>query len=336
MPTFIWNINPEMAGHTNIFGTSARSASTASARASRSSRSRTTSRRSRSSPTASPTRRSSAPTAIAGQLREVPVGQGRLLRQPAAVRASPTSAPTSARSRQKGAQLIFTCIDGNESLILGKELVKQHVNAVQQLPERLRPEVRRRTTRSTSRAPSSRRSSRRSSTSRSSTEAKQFMDWMSKDNLTVTELSTEGWIAAQQFVHGLKLAGPELHPAEAHRLAQPGHRLRRRRHDRADQLDVSSTTTRAVPTARRSRSTRASTAARRPCACKNGKFVPVDDAAGQAVDLHDGRRRTRRRSPRSRCTGRSNRVPRSTPRRRADATPASDLSDPTHDGVSAA
>ncbi len=43
--------------------------------------------------------------------------------------------------KQKGAQFIMTCIDQKEALVLAKEIAKQHLNAVQNLPERVRPEV---------------------------------------------------------------------------------------------------------------------------------------------------------------------------------------------------
>ena len=133
MPTFIWNINPEMAGHTNIFGTvgamcfncigqgapflaqqykytkvavlgygvadSSKQCATATARASRSTR-----------------RRRSCTSTINLQFNQADL-----------------SADVG-KIKEEGAKLIFTCLDGNESVILGKELVKQHVNAVQQLP----------------------------------------------------------------------------------------------------------------------------------------------------------------------------------------------------------
>ena len=41
-------------------------------------------------------------------------------------------------------------------------------------------------------------------------EAQLYMQWMQKEGLTVTELATEGWIAANMFVTGLKLAGPDF------------------------------------------------------------------------------------------------------------------------------
>ena len=41
-------------------------------------------------------------------------------------------------------------------------------------------------------------------------ELQTFKEWMDKSGKTTRELSYEGWIAANMFVHGLKLAGPNF------------------------------------------------------------------------------------------------------------------------------
>jgi hypothetical protein len=43
---------------------------------------------------------------------------------------------------------------------------------------------------------------------------KTFLEWMKKTNKKVVELSMQGWIAANQFVTGLKLAGPDFNRAK--------------------------------------------------------------------------------------------------------------------------
>jgi hypothetical protein len=35
-------------------------------------------------------------------------------------------------------------------------------------------------------------------------------DWVGKSGKTIRELTVEGWVMANMFVHGLKLAGPEF------------------------------------------------------------------------------------------------------------------------------
>ena len=117
--------------------------------------------------------------------------------------------------KQKGAQFIMTCIDQKESLVLAKEIAKQHLNAVQNLPNAYDP-TSSRTTRSTSRARSSSRSSGRSRRRRSSPSTTLLLEWMQKSGKTrSTSSSIEGWIAANEFVHGLKLAGPDFTPGRS-------------------------------------------------------------------------------------------------------------------------
>ena len=259
-------------------GRSARSASTASARRTRSPPSRTTSRRSRSSATASPTRRSSARPSIQASFEKYPSAKVVFFDNQLQFRQADLSADVS-KIKEKGAQLIFTCIDGNESVILGKELVKQHVNAVQQLPNAYDQKYIKENAQYLEGAfvaPQFQAFEYEPQLA----EAKLFQEWMQKGNLTVTELSTEGWIAANMFVHRPEARRPQLHPAEADRLAQPGHRVRRQRHDRADQLDVPAQRSAPAPTERRSRSTRTRTTARPACGSTNGKFVALKTPPG--------------------------------------------------------
>jgi ABC-type branched-subunit amino acid transport system substrate-binding protein len=208
MPTFLWNINPEMAGHDNIFGTvgalcfncigqgvpflaerfhftkvailayGVTASSKQCAEAER----------------ASFTKYPSAKVVFFDN--QLQFAQADLSSDVGQIKA-------------KGAQLVLTCIDGKESLILGKELVKQHVNAVQALPNgydqkfvqenaqylegafvspqfvpfEYQPQLK---------------------------EIQKFQTWMNKAGLEINELSTAGWIAANEFVTGMKLTGPEF------------------------------------------------------------------------------------------------------------------------------
>jgi hypothetical protein len=110
--------------------------------------------------------------------------------------------------KANGAQIVYTCIDQKESVILGKELVKQHSTAVQSLPN----------------------SYDQTFVSQNAQylegdfvapqfasfeygpipEEKTMMEWIQKGNYPLNELSTTGWLLANQFVEGLKLAGPNF------------------------------------------------------------------------------------------------------------------------------
>ena len=141
------------------------------------------------------------------------------------------------KMKQTGAQLIFTCIDQNESVILGKEMVKQHLNAVQQLPNAYDADVREDNAQYLQ-GDFVARSSWPSSTSRSCPRSK-LLDEVdaSRASLEVNELSTEGWIAGNDVRDRTEARRAQLLAAEAHRRPEPGHGLRCRRDDRADRLD---------------------------------------------------------------------------------------------------
>ncbi len=110
--------------------------------------------------------------------------------------------------KAKGAQIVFTCIDQKESVILGKELVKQHSTAVQALPnsydtkfvaanaQYLEGDLVAPQFASYEYGPIP--------------EEKTMMTWLQKDNFPLDELSATGWLLANMFVTSLKLAGPHF------------------------------------------------------------------------------------------------------------------------------
>ena len=112
MPTFIWNINPEMAGHDNIFGTVGALCFNCIGQGAPVPRPAVPVHEGRDPrATASPTSSKQCATADPGELQEVPVGEGRVLRQPTcSSRQADLSADVS-KMKQTGAQLVFTCID---------------------------------------------------------------------------------------------------------------------------------------------------------------------------------------------------------------------------------
>ena len=202
---------------------SARSASTAPARACRSSRSTSTSRRSRCSRYGvTGVVEGSARQGYAGQLREVPVGEVVYFDDTCSSR-RPISARRCRQMKQKGVQLIFTCIDQNETLILGKELVKQHLNAVQNLPNAYDPKF----------------VKQNAQYLEGDFVAPQFVAFEYQPQLPVdagvrrldaagshkpiSELAGYGWIDALEFVTGLKLAGPNFSQQKLIDAPQPGH-----------------------------------------------------------------------------------------------------------------
>jgi ABC-type branched-subunit amino acid transport system substrate-binding protein len=111
--------------------------------------------------------------------------------------------------KQKGGQIIFTCIDQKESLVLGKELVKQNANAIQVLPNSYDPKFIKDNAQYLEgdiveplfqtfekNAPSP--------------QGTLYKKWIAKLGKPANELSTYGWIDALEMVHGLKLAGPDF------------------------------------------------------------------------------------------------------------------------------
>jgi ABC-type branched-subunit amino acid transport system substrate-binding protein len=118
-----------------------------------------------------------------------------------------------AQMKNDGVQMVFTCMDSDETLVLAKEMKKQGLNAIQELPNgydrafikanaqyyegsyvipqftalEWQPQI---------------------------PEIQTFEKWMSAEHKTIYEISVIGWIAAYQFVLGLKLAGPNFSQAK--------------------------------------------------------------------------------------------------------------------------
>lgn len=127
--------------------------------------------------------------------------------------AEPDLSAQVSQMKAKGAQMVFTCMDRDETLTLAKEMKKQKLNAIQELPNgydaafikanakyyegsyvvpqftalEWKPQL---------------------------PEIKLFRKWMAAQNKPIYEISVIGWIAAYQFVLGLKLAGPEFSQAK--------------------------------------------------------------------------------------------------------------------------
>ena len=123
--------------------------------------------------------------------------------------AEPNLSAQVAQMKSKGVQMVLTCTDRDETLVLAKEMKKQHLNAIQSLPNgydrafikanaqyyegsivipqftalEWQPQL---------------------------PEIKLFEKWVAAENKPIYEITVIGWIAAYQYVLGLKLAGPEF------------------------------------------------------------------------------------------------------------------------------
>jgi len=123
--------------------------------------------------------------------------------------AQPDLSAQVAQMKADGVQMVFTCMDSDETLVLAKEMKKQGLNAIQELPNgydhafikanaayyegsyvipqftalEWQPQL---------------------------PEIKLFEQWIAAENKPIYEITVIGWIAAYQFVLGLKLAGPDF------------------------------------------------------------------------------------------------------------------------------
>jgi len=208
MPTFIWNINPEMTGHLNIFGTQGALCLNCIAQG---------------GPFLAQqyhftkvavlgygTTASSKQCASAQQasFKKYPSAQVVFFDNELQFAQADLSADVG-QIKAKGAQLIFTCIDAKESIILGKELVKEQVNAVQVLPNAYDQQFVQQNAQYLEGAFSNPQFVPFEYLPLLP-EEQTMMTWMHNGGFEVNELSTNGWIAANEFVTGLKLAGPNF------------------------------------------------------------------------------------------------------------------------------
>ncbi len=124
----------------------------------------------------------------------------------------PFAAPLAAdvtTMKNRGVQFIGTCIDFNESFTLGKEMQRQGLNAVQELPNGYDADF----------------VSKNGAALQGSIvspgyvayqhqpqipEIQKFNEWIQKEGVPVKEVTAAGWILADEFVTGLKLAGPDF------------------------------------------------------------------------------------------------------------------------------
>jgi branched-chain amino acid transport system substrate-binding protein len=123
--------------------------------------------------------------------------------------AEPDLSAQVATMKSKGVQMVFTCTDRDETLVLSKAMKKQGLHAIQELPNGYDPAF----------IKANAQYYEGSYVVPQFTalewqpqlpEIKLFEKWMAAEHKQIYEISVVGWIAAYQFVLGLKLAGPEF------------------------------------------------------------------------------------------------------------------------------
>jgi ABC-type branched-subunit amino acid transport system substrate-binding protein len=208
MPTFIWNIRPEMAGHDNVFANSGAICFGCSGQV-------------------LPWLTEQLGSTKVGILAYGVANESKLCAQgnrdsfeeytdlevafydDTIQFAAPDLSAQVAEMKEKGVDFITTCMDINETILLAREMQKQGLDAVQQLPNGYdanlvaanadllegaivipqfvafenEPQI---------------------------PEVKKYLAQMEKIGKDPIEVATVGWILADQFVTGLKLAGPEF------------------------------------------------------------------------------------------------------------------------------
>jgi hypothetical protein len=111
--------------------------------------------------------------------------------------------------KDKGVDLVTTCMDNNGTLTLAKEMKKQGLNAIQYLPDAYNQKF------MSENAPFFQGSYALTffapfELKDKPTGLKNFQKWMKKNGYAQNENSMSGWINADQFVSGLKAAGPDF------------------------------------------------------------------------------------------------------------------------------
>jgi len=208
MPTFIWNINPEMTGKQNIFANAGALCFGCI---------------SQNMPYLAKEEGLSKVAVLAYGVTASSVECGQALvdsfeKYPSAqvvysdltlqFAQADLSAQVSAMA-EKGAQMVLTCMDQKEALVLAKEMAKQRLNAIQVLPNGYDAKYVADNAQylegyivSTQFTPLDYQPML--------DEQKLFEEWTGKSGKDVVELTIMGWIAANEFVKGLELAGPEF------------------------------------------------------------------------------------------------------------------------------
>ena len=123
--------------------------------------------------------------------------------------AQPDLSAQVAQMKSKGVQMVFTCMDRDETLVLAKEIRKQGLHAIQELPNGYDPVFIKANAQYYEGSYVIPRFTALEWTPQIP-EIKLFRKWVAAERKPVYEITVIGWISAYQFVLGLELAGPEF------------------------------------------------------------------------------------------------------------------------------
>jgi hypothetical protein len=207
-PSFIWNINPEFAGKNNLFGNVGSICFTCASHFMPWIAKQTGATKVGVIAYGVSQESKDCASGVRNSLQKIYPTAQVVFFDDSLPFAAPLAADVTAM-KNKGVQLVGTCVDFNESLTLGKEMLRQGMTAVQVQPNgydadfvaknaqpldnsvvyvqfvpfEARPQI---------------------------PEIKKLIEWAHKTNVPLKELTAYGWIDAEQFVTGLKLAGPNF------------------------------------------------------------------------------------------------------------------------------
>jgi len=206
-PAFIWNINPQMGGHNNIFGNVGAICFTCAAHTLPYIAKQIGATKVGIIAYGVVQESKDCATGIKNSFQKYPTAQV-VFSDDSLPYAAPLAADVTAM-KNKGVQLIGTCIDFGESDTLGKEMLRQGLKATQVQPNGYDADF----------------ISKNAAALEGSIVLTQFVasqeqpqiaqvqklfEWTGKTHVPVRELTTYGWILADEFVTGLKLAGPDF------------------------------------------------------------------------------------------------------------------------------
>jgi ABC-type branched-subunit amino acid transport system substrate-binding protein len=208
MPTFVWNINPEFAGPKNFFGSIGALCNGCAGQGLPFTAQQFGFKNVGVIAYGSTQSSKDCGTSIKKSFEKYPSAKVVFFDNNVGF-AQPDLSSQVAQMKQANVQYIGTCIDTQEALILAKELKRQGLNAAIQLPNAYDPAF----------------ASQNAQYLENDLVQVQFvpveaqpqipemqtmLEWLQKKNYSPTEMRIEGWILANQFVTGLKLAGPEF------------------------------------------------------------------------------------------------------------------------------
>jgi ABC-type branched-subunit amino acid transport system substrate-binding protein len=208
MPTFMWNINAEFAGKPNLFGNVGANCFACASQIwpyiAREEHFTNVAVLAYGGITAS----KSYAAGVKASFAKYPSAKIAYFDQGLQIGQPDVSAEVGAM-KKKHVQLVFTSLDQTETLIIGKEMQKQHLDAVQFVNNLYDPQFIHDNAQYLEGDFVAPQFAALEATPLMPVE-QDFVKWMTTDGKPISELAGYGWIAALQLAHGLKLAGPRF------------------------------------------------------------------------------------------------------------------------------